>query len=92
MVTRTVELTVCNCWCMDIDTASIIEKTFEVGGGLTEEKQLLKAIQKQHETDSFKVVTLEKVCTIEILYGMPEAQFIELATILPPRGTKQDEE
>ena len=88
MVTRTVELSVCECLCMDIDTASIITKTFEIGGGLTDEKALLKAIQKQHETDSFKCVKITNIMPKEILYGMPESQFIELATILPPRGTK----
>ena len=91
MVTRTVELSVCEVMCMDIKTAEVRVCTFEVGGGLTDEKALLKAVKKLAETDTFKCVAISSVTQREILYGMPESRFIELATILPPRGTKADE-
>ena len=88
MVTRTVELSVCEVMCMNTTTAEVEIRTFEIGGGLSDEKALLKAIKKLHETDTFKCVAISKVTTKEILYGMPESRFIELATILPPRGAK----
>lgn len=88
MVTRTVELSVCEVMCMDTTTAEVKINTYEIGGGLTDEKALLKAIKKLHETATFKCVAISKVTTREILYGMPESRFIELATILPPRGAK----
>lgn len=88
MVTRTVEVSICEVMCMDTTKAEVQIHTFEIGGGLTEEKAILKAIKKAHETDTFKCVALSKVTTKETLYGMPEDKFIELATILPPRGTK----
>lgn len=91
-VTRTVELSVCEVMCMDTTTAEVKICTYEIGGGLTEEKSLLKAIKKLHETDTFKCVAISKVTHKEILYGMPESKFIELATILPPRGAKVGEE
>ena len=88
MVTRTVELSVCEVMCMDIKTAEVEVCTFEIGGGLTDEKALLKAVRKMAETDTFKCVAISNVYQREILYGMPESMFINLATIMPPRGSK----
>ena len=88
MVTRTVELSVCEVMCLNTQTAEVSVKTYEIGGGIADEKTLLKAIKKLYETDTFKCVSISKVTPKEILYGMPESQFIELATVLPPRGTK----
>lgn len=87
-VTRTVELSVCETMCMDTNTAEVKICTYEIGGGLTDEKALLKAIKKLYETDTFKCVAISKITHREILYGMPESKFIELAQVLPPRGTK----
>ena len=91
MVTRTVNLSVCDVMCMDTVTAEVKIMTYEVGGGITEEKALLKAIKKMHETENFKCVAIGKVTTKEILYGMSESEFIKMAKILPPRGTKVEE-
>ena len=88
MVTRTVELAVCEVMCMDTTTAEVKLRTFEIGGGLSDEKSLLKAIKKLYETDTFKCVAISHVTQKEILYGMSESRFIELASILPPRGAK----
>lgn len=88
MLTRTVELSVCEVMCMNTVTAEVKINTYEIGGGLTDEKALLKAFKKLYETDTFKCVAISKVTQKEILYGMPESRFIELATILPPRGKK----
>lgn len=91
MVTRTVELSVCEVMCMNTTTAEVKINTYEIGGGLTDEKSLLKAIKRLYETDNLKCVAISKVTHREILYGMPESKFIELATILPPRGAKVTE-
>lgn len=91
MVTRTVELSVCEVMCMNTTTAEVKINTYEIGGGLTDEKALLKSIKKLYETDDFKCVAISKVTHREILYGMLESKFIELATILPPRGEKVTE-
>lgn len=91
MVTRTVELSVCEVMCMNTTTAEVKINTYEIGGGLTDEKALLKAIRKLYETNTFKCVAISKVTQKEILYGMPESRFIELASILPPRGNKASE-
>lgn len=87
-VTRTVNVSVCEVMCMDIITAEVYVMSYEIGGGLTDEKDLLKSIRKSHETDTFKCVAIRSVSTKEILYGMPEADFIKLAKVLPPRSIK----
>ena len=86
MVTRTVELSVCEVMCIDTTTAEVQMRTFEVGGGIADKNALLKAIKKANETDTFKCVVINNITTKETLYGMPESRFIELATVLPPRA------
>ena len=90
MVTRTVELTVATVMCLNTITAQVETVAYEIGGGLTDEKAILKAVKKLHETDTFKCVSVVSVSVNEILYGMPESEFIKYATVLPPRGTKAD--
>lgn len=87
-VTRTVNVAVCEVMCMDINTAEVQIMSYEIGGGLSDEKDLMKAIRKLYETATFKCVAIRSVATKEILYGMPETEFIKLAKVLPPRGTK----
>ncbi len=87
-VTRTVNVAVCEVMCMDVATAEVQIMECEVGGGLTEEKDLMKCIRKMYETSTFKCVAIRSVRNNEILYGMPESDFIKLAKVLPPRGAK----
>ena len=89
MVTRTVELSVCETMCMDVNTAEVKVMFYEIGGGITDKNALLKAIKKLYETDTFKCVTITTITTKEILYGMPESEFIALAKILPNRTTNK---
>ena len=51
----------------------------------------LSAVKKQYETDDFKPTAVIKSETSELLYGMPETEFIKLAKILPPRSTTTTE-
>ena len=90
MVTRTVELTIAEVMTLDTTTAKVETIAYEIGGGLTEEKAILKAVKKLHETDTFKCVSVQNVTIKEILYGMSEIDFINHAKVLPPR-TKTEE-
>lgn len=90
-VTRTVSVSVCEVMCMDVVTAEVKIVTYEIGGGLTLEKDLMKAIRKLYETDTHKCVAIRSVSTKEILYGMPESDFIKLAKVLPARSVKSAE-
>lgn len=90
MVTRTVELTVAEVMCLNTVTAEVSIRSFDIGGGLTDEKAILKAVKKLHETSTFKCVALQSVSVREILYGMSEADFIAHAKVLPPRSIKSE--
>ena len=85
MVTRTVSMSVATVICMDIATAEVRKISVKMGGGVSEEKEILKYARKVHETATFKIVAVEAVDTREIIYGMPEAQFILLATPMEKR-------
>lgn len=91
MVTRTVKVAVCEVMCLDTITATVSHMDYTVPGGVTAEKELLKYIQKSHDTATFKCVAITKVEHSDILYGMPEEVFIKLATVLPSRGGKAEE-
>lgn len=85
MVTRTVELTIAEVMTLDTITAEVRVIAYEIGGGLTDNAAILKAIKKIHETDTFKCVAVQSVSVKEILYGMTETDFIKHAKVLPPR-------
>lgn len=85
MVTRTVELTIADVMTLDTATAEVRVIAYEIGGGLTDNDAILKAIKKLHETDTFKCVAVQSVSVKEILYGMTEQEFIAHAKVLPPR-------
>lgn len=85
MVTRTVELTVAEVMTLDTTTAEVRIIPYEIGGGLTDNAAILKAVKKLHETDTFKCVAVQSVSVEEILYGMTEIDFIKHAKILPSR-------
>lgn len=91
MVTRTVNVAEVEVMMLNINTQKVSTLVAEVGGGITEEKALMKAVKKMYEDASNKCVAITSVKQKEILYGMPEADFIRLAKVLPPRS-KSDEE
>lgn len=85
MVTRTVAKTNCEIMCMDITNAQVVVKDFTIGGKFDSENELLKVCQKLFDTDTFKLVKVSEYSEEEVLLGMPESKFIELAEVLPPR-------
>ena len=85
MITRTVTKTTCEIMCMDIENAQVIVKDFTIGGKFDSENELLKECQKLFDTDTFKLVKVSEYSEEEVLLGMPESKFIELADVLPPR-------
>ena len=85
MVTRTVEFTVGEVMCVHVEFASVEVYEYTVTGKHTE-KELLKILKAEHETDVFKLVSIQSTHTEEKLFGMPEADFIRLADVLPPRN------
>ena len=92
MVTRTVMVTVAEVMCLNVTNAEVQINTYEMSGTYTDNNTLLKALKKVYETEELKLVSVQEVDEKEVLYGMKEVDFIRLATILPPRSTKEVEE
>ena len=88
MVTRTVTETKVDVMVVNTETCEVTIRNY----GLTyqpDEKIALKYVQKRFDTDVEKHVSIQGFKQVEILYGMTEQEFIQIAKVLPPR-TKQD--
>ena len=88
MVTRTitetkVEVMVCN-----IETASVDTEVYTLCGEFTEDKDILKYLEKNYARENVKFVAVSGKQTTEQLYGIEETEFIKLARVLPPRTTE----
>ena len=92
MVTRTVTVTVAGVMCCNIETAEVSIRQFKLSGFYDDFGVALKAVKKQYETDTDKCVAVQTLTTNEVLYGMPESVFIQMAKVLPPRGANADNE
>lgn len=92
MVTRTVMVTEVVVMCLNVTTAQVEINTYELTGSYDDNATALKTVKKLYETDELKCVTVQEMVGKEILYGMPEIEFIKLAKVLPPRGTNKGQE
>lgn len=84
MVTRTVEQTTAEVMCLNVETAEVTIESYTIGGTPTE-SELLKKLRKMYETETFKLVAIQKIETDTLLLGMTEEDFIRHAKVLPPR-------
>lgn len=84
-VTRTIQTTHCNVLCMDIENREPCNKDVVLPRTYKDENAMLKAVKKVVETDTIKAVQVVTSTVQETLYGMSEQDFIEHATVLPPR-------
>ena len=91
MVTRTVEQTTAKVMTLDVTTAEVQVRTYDIGGKYTDE-DLLKKLQKLFQTDTLKLVHIEEHTCKEVLLGMDEEDFIRLAKVLPPRTINKNED
>ena len=87
MVTRTIMQTTAEVMCLDVTTAEVQINKYDIGGEYTD-SELLTKLQEIFQTDTFKLVHIENQSCTELLLGMDEDEFIRLAQVLPPRGTK----
>lgn len=88
MVTRTVEGTNVTVLGVNLETKATEERTFNVSGKYTDVEKLKKVAEKVGNSDTFKVVAVEKYEAFETLYGMSEVEFMEQARVLDPKTRK----
>lgn len=88
MVTRTVEVSTIEVMCLNVETCEVSTQNFELSGYYDDFNVALKSVRKLYETDKFKVVTVQNITVKEVLYGMPEIDFIRMAKVLDPETRK----
>lgn len=88
MVTRTINVTVVEAMCVDTQTAEVIVKSLELTGETFTDEKVLKALKKEYETDTFKVVAIQKMEVHEEMYGLKEIDFLKVAQKLDPTTRK----
>ena len=96
MITRTIISTTVTVLCMDLVNRTPVEKTLVLPRTYKDDKALMKVLSKEYDTEELKVASIAgympnltscyKCGTNkkenQDIYGMTEAQFIQLATKL----------
>ena len=88
MVTRTINVTVVEAMCVDTQLAEVTVKSLELTGETFTDEKALKALKKEYETDTFKVVAIQKMEVHEEMYGLKEIDFLKVAQKLDPATRK----
>lgn len=88
MVTRTINVTVIEAMCVDTLTTEVSTKKLELTGELFTEEKAIKALKKEYETNTFKVVAIQKMEVHEEMYGLKEIDFLKVAQKLDPATRK----
>lgn len=88
MITRTINVTVVEAMCVDTSTAEVTVKSLELTGETFTTEKALKEIKKEYETDTFKVVAIQKMEVHEEMYGLKEIDFLKVAQKLDPATRK----
>lgn len=91
MITRTVAQTTAQVMTIDVTTAEVQIRNYDIGGYYTD-SELLKALQNLFQTNTLKLVHIVSQDCKEVLLGMEEDDFIRLAKVLPPRTTNKYED
>ena len=84
MVTRTIKSACVEVMTINTTTAQVKIECYTTEPQENDEKYL-KVLRKEFETDTFKLVKIERVQIYENLYGMSEKEFIQHAKLLPNR-------
>lgn len=87
-VTRTIVSTKVTVMAVDTETAEVTNITIVVPRTFSENEKLLKAVKKQAETATTKIVAIVDKTEQETLYGMLESDFIAHAEVLDPTTRK----
>lgn len=90
-VTRTITTTEATVMCLDIDTNTPVTNKYVLPRTYKDEKAVLKAVNSLNEGTPIKAVHVIGTEVVETLYGMTEAEFIKVASVLPPRGAQTEQ-
>ncbi len=88
MVTRTIEYTEVTILGLDLELGEPMQKVITMPGTYKDDAKLLKAAQAALDTDTYKAVSVVRSEVNEQVYGMTEADFIAMGTVLDPKSRK----
>ena len=88
MVTRSINVTAIKAMCVDTSTTEVTIKDLELTGETFTEEKALKVLKKEYETDTLKVVAIQKMEVHEEMYGLKEIDFLKVAQKLDPATRK----
>lgn len=92
LITRTIQTTRANVLCLNINQAEPFNKEVVLSGTYKNDEAVLKKAREIIDTEDVKAVSIVSTIVEETLYAVPENVFIENATVLPPRGVKNETE
>ena len=87
MVTRTINFTQVTALTVDVVAQATATQVYTLSGTFADNDKLIKALKKEYESDTIKIVSVIDADVQERLYGMTEQEFMSLAKVLPPRKT-----
>lgn len=90
MVTRTINFTEVTALTVDVIAQSTGTQVFTLSGTFADNDKLIKALKKEYELETVKIVSVISSEVQEKLYGMTEQEFMSLAKVLPPRKVYGD--
>ena len=80
-VTRTINEVTCKALVCDTTNGTVHTESYKLTA-VTDEKVALKQLKKLYETDELVIVKVTAMEVQEVLYGMPEVDFIKYAKIM----------
>lgn len=86
MITRTITVTTYEVLGIDLNTLKTETRKVTVPGKV-DGKIAEKLIKEGFADEQFAVALISKVNVSDVLYGMPEEDFIKYAAVIPPRDT-----
>lgn len=85
-VTRTLKTTQVEVLCLDLKQEKPFNKTLVIPKVYKDNKHLLQKVKEIVDNENEKAVHIVSAEVKEMLYGMTEQRFLELATPLPPKS------
>lgn len=91
MITRTIQTTVCDVLCLNVETGEPFNKQVSLPRTYKDENSMLKQAKSVLDTDTEKVVHIVSSHVEETRYGMTEQEFIEHAQVMPALNPQEAE-
>ena len=90
IVTRTIKTTLVTALCLNLETEESYEQMFLLAGHFRNQAQLQRVLEKEYNSDKFKVVYVKSSEESKGLYAMDEQKFLVYGYPIPRRIPQND--